>query len=340
MRTTIKDIARQTNLSITTVSLVLNNKGQKIPEETKRLIFDAVEAMNYRPNKLALSLLRKKTYTIGLIIPDISNIFFSELGKGVEDRCREDSYNMILCNSNDEFLQEKQSINILADRSVDGIVIVISAESFGVKYEECLSTIRATGIPAILADCFDKAVDFSTIAVDNHEGSRLAMRHLIELGHRKIGCITGPLGLKTNVERLNGYINTLEEFDIQFEQSLVHEGNFRYQSGYDGTVKLLAKNPTAIFCHNDMMAYGAAKALKDRGYSIPEDISVIGFDDIFFSAYMDVPLSTVKQPVYQMGRKSAELLLEEINGSEIPKQHILFAPELKIRKSAAPPRMP
>jgi LacI family transcriptional regulator len=339
MRTTIKDIAKKTGLSITTVSLILNDKGGRFPPETRQTVNEAARVMDYRPNQLAISLLTRQTCTIGLIIPDISNVFFSELAKGVEDQCRGSGWTVIFCNSNDEFLLEKQCVRTLADRRVDGVIIVMSAESFGAKNEECLADLRASGVPVILVDCFNDSSDFSTMTIDNAEGSRLAMRHLIGLGHRRIGCITGPQQIGTNRQRLAGCLESLAEERITPDNALVYEGDFRYHGGYEGTLRLLetAGRPTAIFCHNDMMAFGAAHALRDAGLVIPHDISLMGFDDIFFSRFMDVPLSTVVQPIYQMGQEAGKILLEEITGKENAKQRRVYTPRLAIRESTAPP---
>jgi LacI family transcriptional regulator len=337
MRATIKDIAKMTGLSITTVSLLLNNKSSRFPDETKKLVFDAARKLNYRPNQLAVGLLTKRTHTLGLIIPDITNVFFSELAKGIEDRIREDNYNVILCNSNDTYQVEKQCINILSDRAVDGIIMAMSAESFGAKNEECLSRLRFLGIPTIFVDSFNETNEFSTMAINNVEGSRLAMRHLLSLGHRHIACISGPLGIKTNRERLDGYTETLSDAGIESTPELLCEGDYRYQSGYNAAARLLEKRPTAIFCHNDMMAYGAVKALKDNNCRVPDDISVMGFDDIFFSRYMDVPLSTIAQPVYEMGRQTAAPLRDEIANKDGHKQHVLLMPHLVVRESTTPP---
>ena len=340
MRPTIKDIAKKTGLSITTVSLILNHKGDKFPQKTRQAVFKAVKALNYRPNQLAISLLTRQSRTMGLIIPDICNMFFSELAKGVEDRCRQEQYNVILCSSNDEFLLEQQCITTLYDRGVDGIVIVMSAESFGPKNEECLAALGALRLPVILADCFNDTSAFSVVAIDNREGSCLAIRYLLGLGHRRIGCITGPLGITTNRDRLAGYTGCLAGANSTADNALVYEGDFRYQSGYDGALCLMKqkeKAPTALFCHNDMMAFGAAKGLRDLGLRIPQDVSLVGFDDIFFSQYMDVPLTTIAQPVYEMGFEACTVLLEEIAGKSHARQRRIHSPRLVIRQSAAPP---
>lgn len=333
LRTTIKDIAKETGLSITTVSLVLNDKGKNISPEHRKLVVAVAERLNYRPNQLAVGLVTKKTNTIGLIIPDIMNMFFSELTKGIEDQGRQEGYNVILCDSNDLHNLELQYINILADRSVDGIIVAMSAESYSEKGAESLEALKKCGVPAIIVDCFCEVSDFSTVAIDNFTGAYLAAEYLLSIGHRKIACVTGPLGPKTNADRLEGYVKALNDHSVDYDKSLVYEGDFHYQSGYDAVGVLLRENPTAILCQNDMMAYGAIKALRERKLRIPDDISVMGFDDIFFSEIMDIPLSTVEQPVYRMGKQAARILQGEIDCKTLEKQHVLFEPTLKIRKS-------
>lgn len=338
MRTRIKDIAQATGLSITTVSLVLNNKGQKISEKHRNLIEETARRLNYRPNQLAVGLIKRKTNTIGLIIPDISNIFFSALTKGVEDAGRKAGYNLILCDSNDKHTLELEYINTLVARGVDGIIIAMSAQSYNGKEDESFSILKNYAVPAIIVDCFNEVSDFSTVAIDNFLGSKLAVNYLISLGHHRIACVTGPLGPKTNDDRFEGYVQAIKENQAVYDEKLIYEGDFRYQSGYDAVQKILPHQPTAILCLNDMMAYGAVKALKERGMIIPDDMSIMGFDDIFFSEIMDTPLSTVKQPVYQMGVEAAHILTNEITQERKEHKHILFEPELKIRKSTCVPR--
>ncbi len=333
MRATITDIAEKTGLSITTISQVLNNKGQRFSKKTRDQIIEAARELNYRPNQLAVGLLTKKTKTIGLVIPDVCNIFFSEFAKGIENLARTEGYSVILCNSDDKFEFEAKNIQMLTDHNVDGIAIILSAESFGDKNEECLKALKMTGIPVILADCFNDVSGFNTIEIDNQKGSSIVVDYLLSLGHRRIGCIVGPQGLKSNKIRLKGYIDELEKNGIRPDTDLIYEGDFRYQSGYTGALELLPRRPTAIYCHNDMMAYGAMKALREKNLRIPDDISVVGFDDIFFSQHMDVPLTSIHQPAYQMGQQAGVILLEEIKNHNTEKRHIVFEPKLVVRQS-------
>ncbi|WP_196594239.1 LacI family DNA-binding transcriptional regulator [Pectinatus sottacetonis] len=331
-RTTIKDIANAAGVSVTTVSLVLNGKSNRISAKNRRLIKDIAQKMNYRPNKLAVGLIKKITNTIGLIIPDISNVFFSEITKGIEDFAHKKSYNLILCNSNDNHALEIESINMLIDQSIDGLIIIMSAESYGTKEQASLSLLKKASLPTVIIDCFNETDNFSTVSINNTKASYMAVEYLISLNHKRIACITGPLGPQTNTDRLNGYIKALQKHAIPYRKELIYEGNFRYQSGYNAISVLLPQRPTAILCLNDMMAYGAIKALKEQGINVPNDISVMGFDDIFFSQILEVPLSTISQPAYTMGKKAAELLLDDLT-EHTPPKHIIFEPVIKIRQS-------
>ncbi|KMO87063.1 transcriptional regulator [Megasphaera cerevisiae DSM 20462] len=332
MRTTIKDIAKATGLSITTVSLVLNEKPHRISRETCKLIEETAKRLDYHPNKFAVGLIKKVTNTIGLIIPDISNVFFSEITKGIEDILHKDGYNLILCNSNDRHRLEVAAINMLNTQTVDGLIMVMSSETYGDKEAESISSLKKMDTHTVLVDCFNETGGFSTVCIDNFKASYMAIEYLLTLGHHQIACISGPLGLKTNNDRLQGYTAALKKYGIAYDSGLIYEGDFHYQSGYDAVPVLLPKKPSAILCLNDMMAYGAMKALKEQGIIVPQEISVMGFDDIFFSQITEVPLTTIRQPAYQMGAKAAELLLQEIAG-HIPAQHVVFEPAIKIRKS-------
>lgn len=332
MRTTIKDIAKATGLSITTVSLVLNGKPHRISKKSCKLVEDTAKKMDYHPNKLAVGLIKKITNTIGLIIPDISNVFFSEITKGIEDFARHQGYNLILCNSNDSHSREIESINMLNSQNIDGLIMIMSGESYGAKERKSLSLLKKISLHTVIIDCFNKVNEFSTVSIDNYRASEMAVEYLLSLGHKRIACITGPLGPQTNDDRLRGYAATLQKHNIPYDDSLIYEGDFHYQAGYDAVPILLPRHPTAILCLNDMMAYGAIKALQEQGISVPDDISVMGFDDIFFSQIIDVPLTTIHQPAYKMGEKSAELLLNELK-DHTPPQNVIFKPMIKIRQS-------
>ncbi len=336
MRTTIKDVARKTGLSITTVSLVLNGKANRVSEKNKQLILQTAKDLNYRPNQIAVGLVKKKTNTLGLIIPDISNIFFSELAKGIEIEGRRNNYNVIFCNTNDKHDLELEYINILADKAVDGIIFAMSAESYDEKAKKSFDTLLEYKIPTVVIDRFSDDINFSSVAIDHKQGAYIVTQHLISLGHRKIGCVTGPLGLKTCIDRFVGYRNALEQNEIKLNKSFIYEGDYHFQSGYEAAKTMIEQKVTAIFAFNDMMAYGVISGLRKNNIKIPDEMSIAGFDDIFFSEMLDIPLTTVRQPTYEMGQEAARVIIEEIKNGRKQSQHIVFEPKLQIRKSAKP----
>ena len=332
MPTTLKDIARATGLSTTTVSLVLNGKPHRISKEKCRLIKETAKKMDYHPNRLAVGLIKHETKTVGLILPDITNVFFSEVAKGLEDVLQEHGYHLLLCNSNDRHERELSAIRMMNNQMVDGLIIVMSSETVGEKEKKTFAALKSMKRPVVLIDCFNESGGFSTISIDNFKASYIAVEYLVSLGHRRIACICGPLGFKTNDDRLRGYTAALADSGIPFEKALIYQGDFRYQSGYDAIPVLLPKKPTAVLCLNDMMAYGAMNALTNQGIRVPEDVSVMGFDDIFFSQITSVPLTVIRQPAYDMGKKAGHVLLSALS-VHAESQQIVFEPTIRVRKS-------
>jgi len=333
MRTTIKDLAEYTGLSITTISLVLNDKAYKIPQNTKDIIFNAAKELNYRPNLVAVGLVKKKTHTIGLIISDIRNIFFSNLAKGVEDECRLKGWNLILCNTNDMHIRDMEYIRVLADKGVDGILYAMSADSNERKINESINLIKELKIPYIMIDRYIEGIDSITIATNHTKGGYLATKHLIDLGHKRIACITGPLYLIDSINRLIGYKNALKEAGISFESKLIFEGSYTFESGIEAINYLRNENYTAVFAFNDMSAYGAYKQLRNYNRNVPDDVSLVGYDDIFFSELLDVPLTTINQPIYNIGKEAADLLINIEKLNKYKDKLIFHEPHIVIRKS-------
>ena len=333
MRTTIKDIANYTGFSVTTISLVLNNKANKIPETTKNKIQDAVKKLNYHPNQLAVGLVKKRTQTIGLIISDVSNTFFSMLAKGVEDTCRQCGWNLILCNTNDEHERDMSYIQVLADRGVDGILFCMARDSNQEKTQESLNLLKKQKMPFVMIDRHIEASECSSIIVDHMQGGYSATKHLLELGHRKIGCVTGPNNLQDSMERLRGYQKALSEWNIPYDDSLIFEGRYDRESGFAAAEYFILKKATAVFAFNDMSAYGVYSSLKQHGLKIPEDISLVGYDDIFFSKLLDVPMTSVRQPIYEMGVSGVKQLMEELEGDSLHRK-VVFEPKLIVRNSS------
>lgn len=337
MRTTIKDIASYTGFSVTTISLVLNNKANKIPQHTKDLIMDAVKKLDYRPNQVAVGLVKKRTQTIGLIISDVSNVFFSTLAKGVEDACRKQGWNLILCNTNDVHERDLSYIEVLAAKGVDGVLFCMSRDSDKEKAKESIELLKRLKIPFVMIDRYLEEADCSSVIVNHMQGGYAAAKHLLGLGHRRIGCVTGPLALQDSKERYMGYQKALKEYGLVCEPEWIFEGDYDWESGMRAAEYFSGEglDVSAIFAFNDMSAYGVYNGLKKKGYSVPGDISLIGYDDIFFSEILDVPLTTVRQPVYDMGVEGVKLLLEEVDSGVHTKKCITFQPELVIRESAA-----
>ena len=331
MAVTIKDIAKLANVSITTVSRVINNKSEGVSEETRNRILQLVKELGYQPNAIARGLVTKKTKTIGLIIPDISNPFFPDLARGVEDSAHIYGYNVFLCNTDDNLEKESEYINALKEKYVDGIIFTSSSIP---KHEHIMELVKS-GIPIVIMDRRVDSEDIYGVFLDNYEGGYIATKHLIDLGHKKIGCITGPLYTKSAKERLEGYKKALVENGMDVDERLIFEGDYKINSGIIGTEKLLGNNEnvTAIFACNDLMAYGAYKTIRSYGYKIPDDISIVGFDDIQLSQILEPQLTTIKQPAYDMGLTAARMLIKLVEGKKLKKKIINFKPQLIIRQS-------
>ncbi len=330
---TIKDIATKTNLSITTVSLVLNNKASNIPQRTKDLVLKAAKELNYRPNQAAVALVTKRTKTLGLIVPDIRNNFFSTLAKGIEDECRNNDWTVILCNSNDMHDRDLEYIKILASKGVDGILYCMSSDTNEEKFKEKYDLLEKLKIKFIALDRSFNLPNIITANLNHLKGGYLATKHLLDLGHNRIACVTGPKYLKDSADRLRGYKMALTEYEIPYDTSIIVEGDYQMEGGLSAVDKLIEKDFTAVFAFNDMMAYGVFKGLKSHGLHVPKDISVVGYDDIYLSEILEVPLTTVHQPIELMGKTATKYLINIIESEEEYCEIPTFSPSLVIRNS-------
>lgn len=294
----IKDIAKETGLSITAVSLILNNKSTTIPQETINRVKEVALKFGYRPNVIASSLRTKKTKTIGYVMPSIENSFFSEIAKKVEKNVEEYGYSIIICSSNDKFEKDYNLIQMLTSRMIDFLIFCPSVETLhGTNIQKIINLLQSINTPYIVVDRQIKGDIKSKVVCDDHQGGMLATKHLIDSGHRKIACITGPLEMSSAYNRYLGYLDCLKENNIKFDDKYVFYGNFDFDSGYLNTLEALKTDVTAIFVNNDMMAYGALKAIKEKGKKVPQDISIVGYDDLIFSELLDVPLTTIHQDI-------------------------------------------
>ena len=334
-RPTIRDVARETKLSIATVSFVLNGKDKNIPEETQKKVLDAAKKIGYRPNRLAVGLVTNKTNIIGFICPDSGNLFFADLCRGIETAAQSFGYRIILGNTRNDSKKDMEYLRVFADQCVDGIIF---AKAQGTKEddENLLAFLRESQIPAVIVDRHINHHEIATVMLDHKQGGYLATKYLLSLGHRRIGCVTGPFALESALQRLEGYKTALEESGIQYDPTLVVEGAYQYQDGVDAFPILISKKITAVFACNDMMAFGIYKAAKDQGYAIPEDLSVVGFDDVPYCDILSPALTTIQQPIADIGAESVRLLVNAIqSNSAITEGERLFSPTLIVRKSCA-----
>lgn len=326
---TIRDVAEKAGVSATSVSHVINESRFVAPELQKR-VWEAMRELNYRPNRLAQSLRRKCSLTLGLIIPDITNPYFAEIARHVEASCFKRGYSVIICNSDRDFAMECRYAEVLADKQVDGTILV----NAGVNPSGAVEL----PMPFIMLDRELPGVLTDSIQADNAEGGYLAAAHLLELGHRHFACITGPKIVRPSDNRLLGFRKAIENAGLSFEESRVLRGDFRPESGYQLALSMLDWDPapTAIFAFNDLMAFGAITALSERGLNVPGDVSVIGYDNIEQAAYFNPQLTTVAQPHREMGEMAVEKLIERISDKKLPGRTFHLLPHLVSRHSTAP----
>jgi LacI family transcriptional regulator len=340
MRITIKDIAKKTGLSTTAVSLILNEKPNSISSAKKLDVIELARRLNYRPSQLAISFKRQRSHTVGLILPSLTNVFFSELASAVSQELQNEDWNISLFCTNDIFSNDIKYINMLYDSRVEGIIYIMSS-SFSSHPKSDLTIFESLGIPIVFADRYDPIINRSSVMHNNMKGSYLAVKHLAELGHKRIAYITGPSSLKVCQDRLEGYKIALTEYNIPFDQGLIFEGNCEYENGYGLTGEIIrSTDTTAIFTFNDITAYGVINRLKNDGLHVPDDISVAGFDNIMFSSMLQTPLTTVNQSAAEIGRIAARRLITEIQEEDMGSQsfHITLEPSLILRSSTAPPK--
>jgi LacI family transcriptional regulator, galactose operon repressor len=331
-RPTIYDVARLAGVSTATVSRALNATGQ-VAEEKRLAIDAAVEQLGYRPNTIARSLVTRATQTIALLLPDITNPFYAELVTGIQALTSERDYTMLLCTTGFDPEQEERYLRLLHAKHVDGALVdglVLPAERIARFVED--------GFPIVCLDRDISSPAVPLVQVDNRMGARIATEHLLALGHRRIAHITGAPA-RISDQRTLGYESALATAGVQADPALVAPGGFTETGGHDAMTALLAVAPelTAVFAANDLSAIGAMNAIVGSGRSVPGDVSIVGFDDLRLARYTSPPLTTVRQPADVIARHSTELLLGMIAGQRPRQMHQLFAPELILRSSTAPP---
>lgn len=328
---TIKDIARKVGVAPSVVSRALNNR-YGVKETTKKRILKIAEELNYYPNTAAQSLVTRKTNTIGIMMADISEPYYSQIIKGMEYVANQTGYMLLFSNSFEQLEHGKVFQKMVDAQRVDGLIIVgsnINEKNFAHRLIE-------RNVPFILIERNFGDSRVNCFWSDNIKGGYLATKHLIEKGHRRIAHIAGNLEYREALDRLEGYKKALIEHGIAYSGDLVAIGKFIWQQGYTAMKELLDCRPrcTAVFAANDSTAYGAVQAIYEAKLKIPADIAIIGFDDLQFSALLTPPLSTLRQPRYEMGRKAMETLVAILQGEDVAQPvKICFESELIIRNS-------
>ncbi|MBU3192448.1 LacI family DNA-binding transcriptional regulator [Clostridium algidicarnis] len=332
MKIKLKDIAKEANVSITSVSLVLNNKPCRISSEKKDLIKKIAKDNNYTPNINARSLITNETKTLGLIIPDIENIFFSRLTKTIETYCRQFGYALIIVNSNDEYKEDLYLLDLLLARGIDGLFITISNSAYNNKEEVCLRLKKLT-IPYIMIDRVFDELNCNQVYFDNVKGSYLATKHLIENGHSKISCITNSIYSKNTVSRFEGYKKAMQEHGLEIKKDYIIEGDYRMQSGYNTGDMIIKNHTTAVFVTNDMMTLGLLKRLSEKDIKVPEYLSIVSYDNLLNDFILGPGITSINQNISNLGKTACDLMLSLIKNEETAIKKICLDPELIIKKS-------
>ncbi|RIX59547.1 LacI family transcriptional regulator [Paenibacillus nanensis] len=331
MKPTIYDIAKEAGVSIATVSHVINGKG-KISKERREEIRRIMARMGYKPSMIASALTSKKTYALGLLVPDISNPFFAEIARAVEDEGQRYGYSVFICSTDNNDEKVERYAALLQQKKVDGVII-----GTGMKEPSALEPLLRNGVPTVFLAREFPSVRVPTVVVNDYAGGAAAAQHLIELGHRRLGVLAEQDSISSSRERVRGFRQTAEAAGIWLDPALIISSGIK-----EGKVKALEllqreNRPTAIFCCNDLLAIGALQAAKGTGLSIPYDCSIVGFDDTVLASVTDPPLTTVAQPIEQMGQTVVQLLLRHIGQPGEPPERIVLPPVLSIRQSSSEP---
>jgi len=329
----IKDIARKANVAHSTVSRALQN-SPVVNRGTAEKIRRIAEESGYRVSAVARGLATSKTRTVGLVVTTIADPFVAGVVSGIEDAANANGYSVVLANSHADPEREMMVVRSFEERRVDGVIV--TASRVGALYVPMLSRMR---VPIVLLNNQHPGEFAHSVMIANLEASSQATRHLIGLGHRRIAYLGDRHGHQSDTERFGGYRQALDEADIPFRPELVVHGDGKPEGGIEamGRLLALAAPPTAVFCYNDMTALGALRRIRMSGLRVPDDISLVGFDDLYIAQYTDPPLTTVRQPKRQMGRLAMEVLLRLLQGSQ--SEHTIRVPgELVVRESAAAPK--
>ncbi len=327
---TIKDVARLAGVSTTTVSHVIN-KTRFVAEATQEKVMNAVDELNYAPSAVARSLKCNTTRTIGMLVTQSTNLFFSEVISGVESYCYRQGYTLILCNTGGIYEKQRDYIRMLAEKRVDGILVMCS--DLTEELSEMLD--RHSNIPKVVMDWGPESSQADKIMDNSEEGGYIATKYLIDNGHKDIACLSGHFDKLACKERIVGFRRAMAEANLPVNEDWIIEGNFECDTAVLVADKIteMEKRPTAVFCFNDTMALGLMSRLQQNGIKIPDDVSVIGYDNIELAEYFSPPLTTIHQPKRRVGKNAFEILLERIKDKEHEKRIFEMQPELVVRNT-------
>ena len=332
---TIKDVAQHAGVSVTTVSHAVNDT-RHVSTPVRARVEAAIRELGYVPSAVARSLKSNTTRTLGMLTPNSSNPYFAEIVRVVEDRCFAAGYTLILCNTEDESPRHSVYLTVLAERRIDGLIVVSTGDD-----EALVSQLRGLRMPTVLLDREIDDPGCDLVETAHMDGGLLAVRHLLSLGHRRIACIGGPAHVTAGEQRIEGWRLALAESGALPEgDTLLWRGGFTSQGGYEAMHAIMrsdpgAKRPSAVFVCNDLMAIGALRAVHESGLRVPDDVSIVGFDDIELAAYTSPPLTTVAQPKSRIGALAVDMLLERVSGRRLEPRKVVLQPELRVRASTA-----
>jgi LacI family transcriptional regulator len=331
--TTLKHIAIKVGVSVATVSRVLNGKSAKyrISKKTQDIIQKAARDLNYSPNQLARSLRLNRSNTIAYVNPDISNPFFSSIGKSIVKHARKSGYSIVLCDSEENTDLEQSLIKVMLEHKVDGLII----SPVGLKSSHLVELFNRK-VPIVLLDRYFPNVEIPYVTSDNYNGAMEAISYLIENGHNKIACIQGLKTTSPNNDRVRGYIDAHKKFNLPLYNEFLVGDSFGEENGYIETKLLLKKKkiPTAIFAVSNLISLGALRALKEENFRVPEDMSVISFDEQPYSQFLSTPMTTVAQQSFQIGQIAAKFIIDQIESKKsVDQESILLPTKLVVRSS-------
>jgi LacI family transcriptional regulator len=326
---TIREVAVHAGVSIATVSRAFANPGS-VREHLRNQVYEAARALRYQPSRVARSLRAGTSQTIGVVIPDLQNPFFTAIVRGLESVLQAAGFSLLLANSDENPGREAELLTTLRAEGVAGIIFVPLNPKKS-TYQQLLDP----RMPLVAVDRLPLHLRVDLVTVANAAGAKLAVDHLIARGHRRVALLGGPSKHSTAVERERGYVAALRSAGVAVKPDLIYRGDFRESGGYDGMRALLAVAypPTAVFAANNLMTMGALRALHEKGRQIPGDVALVGFDDIPWATSLNPPLTTVAQPEAEIGRTAAELLLARIHDPDRPVRHVVLEPTLVVRAS-------